>query len=198
MNQSPPATRDRLIAEMGIALQRRGLHGVGLTELLQAANAPKGVLYHHFPGGKTELAVVAIEDALDRVVRSLGQLLSQSPDPIQGLGLWLDAACDRLQKSGFQDGCPLAAVALESKPDDVHLRSALAEAFRAIRNLLAESFVQAGLAEDESASLAALVIATYEGALIQARVAGNGEPMKQGTKLLLTLISHRLSSPNDP
>lgn len=183
---------------MRVALQRRGYHGIGLAELLQAANAPKGVLYHHFPGGKTELAVVAIEDALERVLSSLEQLLGASPDRTQGLGLWLDAACERLHNSGFQDGCPLAAVALESKPEDLQLRQAIANAFSAIRTLLATSFVRAGLAEEESASLAALVVATYEGALIQARVAGNGEPMKQGTRLLLALIRQRLPSRIEP
>ena len=30
-------------------------------ELLSAAGAPKGVLYHHFPGGKQALAVAAVE-----------------------------------------------------------------------------------------------------------------------------------------
>ena len=32
-----PSTRDRLLAAMVDALQRRGLHGVGLNELLQVA-----------------------------------------------------------------------------------------------------------------------------------------------------------------
>ncbi|MCC6132310.1 MAG: TetR/AcrR family transcriptional regulator, partial [Acidobacteria bacterium] len=36
-----PATRDRLIAAMSDALQRRGYHGVGLSELLVEAQAPK-------------------------------------------------------------------------------------------------------------------------------------------------------------
>ena len=54
-------TRTRLITAMADALQRRGLHGVGLNEILRDAQAPKGVLYHHFPGGKTELAVAAIQ-----------------------------------------------------------------------------------------------------------------------------------------
>jgi TetR/AcrR family transcriptional repressor of lmrAB and yxaGH operons len=43
------------------ALRTKGFHGVGLSELLAQAQAPKGVLYHHFPGGKTELAVAAID-----------------------------------------------------------------------------------------------------------------------------------------
>jgi TetR/AcrR family transcriptional repressor of lmrAB and yxaGH operons len=63
--------RQRLIAAMTDALQRRGRHGSGLTGLLAAAKAPKGVLYHHFPGGKTELAVAAVEATVER----LGALL---------------------------------------------------------------------------------------------------------------------------
>src|SRR3990167_3882874 len=50
------STRDKLITAMADALQRKGLHGVGLNELLAQAGAPKGSLYHHFPGGKSELA----------------------------------------------------------------------------------------------------------------------------------------------
>ena len=53
-------TPDKLIDTMIDAMQRKGLHGVGLNELLAAADAPKGSLYHHFPNGKTELSVAAI------------------------------------------------------------------------------------------------------------------------------------------
>ena len=60
-SEGTPGTRDRLIGAMLQALSTRGLHGVGINELLVAARAPKGVLYHHFPGGKTELAVATIE-----------------------------------------------------------------------------------------------------------------------------------------
>ena len=55
----PNPTRERLIAAMSDLLERRGFHGVGLSELLAQAQAPKGVLYHHFPGGKTALMKAA-------------------------------------------------------------------------------------------------------------------------------------------
>ena len=42
-------TRQRLIAEMADLLQRKGFHGFGLNETLSQAQAPKGVLYYHFP-----------------------------------------------------------------------------------------------------------------------------------------------------
>lgn len=72
---------------MSPALRRLGLLGVGLSELLQGNNARKSVHYRHFPSGKTELAAVAIEDALERVVGSLAQPPNALPDPVQGLDL---------------------------------------------------------------------------------------------------------------
>ena len=49
-------TKTRLIRTMQQAMARQGFHEVGLTELLVKAETVKGAMYHHFPGGKTELA----------------------------------------------------------------------------------------------------------------------------------------------
>lgn len=182
-----PGTRDRLVSAMTDALQRRGLHGVGLTELLQAARAPKGVLYHHFPGGKSELAVAAIRGAVAWLCGGLDHLLEQRADPVSALRQWLADAQKQLERSGFERGCPLAAVALESTPADAPLRAALAAGFAALRSRLAALLVQAGVAEPRAAGLATLTLAAYEGALIQARVAGHAQPMRDTADTLLAL-----------
>jgi len=107
MTDTPtPGTRERLIAAMTDALRRRGLHGIGLTELLAQAGAPKGVLYHHFPGGKTELAVAAIDDVVARMLRGLDTLLAQKTDPIEATRRWMAGATGRLSETGFESGCP--------------------------------------------------------------------------------------------
>jgi TetR/AcrR family transcriptional repressor of lmrAB and yxaGH operons len=184
-----PATRSRLVSAMTDALQRRGLHGIGLTELLHAARAPKGVLYHHFPGGKSELAVAAIDAAVAWLCTGLDQLLLQRGDPVAALRQWMAGAQKQLERSGFERGCPLAAVALESTPDDAALRAALATGFAALRERLAAVLVQAGVAAPRAAGLAVLTVAAYEGALIQARVAGSAQPMQDTADTLLALIA---------
>ena len=123
---TPTTTRERLVAAMTDALRRRGLHGIGLNELLQQAGAPKGVLYHHFPGGKTELAIAAIDDVVNRMLAGLDKLLLATPDPIEATRRWMAGATVRLSETGFESGCPLATVALETTPDDPVLRDALA------------------------------------------------------------------------
>jgi TetR/AcrR family transcriptional repressor of lmrAB and yxaGH operons len=192
MTDTPaPGTRERLIAAMTDALRRRGLHGIGLTELLAQAGAPKGVLYHHFPGGKTELAVAAIDDVVARMLGWLDSLLAKNADPIEAARQWMQGATLRLSSTGFHAGCPLATVALESTPDDHALREALARAFATLRERIALSLERAGEPRESAQGVAALIVATYEGGLLQARVAHNTEPIQQATQTLLGLLAAR-------
>jgi TetR/AcrR family transcriptional repressor of lmrAB and yxaGH operons len=193
-----PGTRDRLIAAMTDALRRRGLHGIGLTELLQAAGAPKGVLYHHFPGGKTELAIAAIDRVVERMTGGLDQLLATTPDPLAAMRLWIRGATERLQRTGFESGCPLASVSLESTPEDKALREALARAFARVRERIARALQAAGMPAERADGVAALIVAAYEGGLLQARVAHSIEPMQRITDTLLALLPASATPENTP
>ena len=188
-------SRDRLIAAMADALQRKGLHGVGLNELLSQAASPKGVLYHHFPGGKTELAVAAIDRVVTRLEGSLAALAEQ-PQPLQALADWLGQAERLLRDSGFERGCPLATVALESTADDDMLRDALAQGFARLRQAVSGLLERLGIAPPRAQALATLVLSAYEGALLQARVAGDGATMTITTGLLLDLLQHERNNKN--
>ena len=186
-------TRDKLIDAMIDALQRKGLHGVGLSELLAGAAAPKGSLYHHFPGGKTELAVAAIERIGQRAEQAFATLFERQSEPLEALATWLDGALGQLQESAFERGCPLATVALESGPEDHEIRAALANAFVAIRQALQQQLQRHAYPQPQG--LAALFVALYEGGLLQARVAGSSEPLKQAAATLLHLTrQHRTES----
>jgi TetR/AcrR family transcriptional regulator, lmrAB and yxaGH operons repressor len=181
-------TRERLIRAMGEALQRCGMNGIGLTELLAAAQAPKGVLYHHFPGGKTELTVATIHFTAERMLARLDRLLGSEADPITALTTWMGAAQARLGDSGFETGCPLATVALETTATDTELRDALAAAFGAIRARLAEALVRSGQPKATADGLAALIVSAYEGGLLQARVERSLEPMLSAVHALVALL----------
>lgn len=189
---TPPDAKTRLITAMIDALQRRGLHGSGLTELLAAAQAPKGVLYHHFPGGKTELAVAAVAAVVDRLCGMLDERLAAGNDPAAVLIAWINGAQKHLETSGYERGCPLATIALETTADDTAIRAALGAGFARIRLRIAAALAAAGYPEPVAASLAALLLAAYEGGLLQARAAGTPEPMSLvGDALHSLLTLHR-------
>lgn len=185
----PPGTRERLVGAMIRTLQTRGLHGAGLNEILALAQAPKGVLYHHFPGGKTALAVAAIEATVAWSCSGLDKLLATHDQPADALRAWVGSAVKGLDDSGFEIGCPLATVALETTPADVELRTALAQGFDALRRRIVQALVLVGHDEVRAQGLAALMVAAYEGGLLQARVANDVAPMLQATETLLLLLN---------
>ena len=90
----------------------------------------------------------------------------------------------------------MASIALEFTPDDVDIRTALADGFSSTRTRLADALQAAGIAPERSANLAALMVSAYEGALLQARVAGQVQAMQNTTEALVDLI--RLSPPPQP
>ena len=103
-----------------------------------------------------------------------------------------------LASSGFASGCPLATIALESTPDDEAIRAALADGFAAIRTRLADALAGAGIAHEQARGAAALIVSAYEGALVQARVAGNVQAMRDTSEALVGLLRLALDGRNTP
>ena len=121
MTERPFATKDRLIRAAADLFRRRGYHGVGLSELLNAADAPKGSLYHHFPNGKSDLALAAATWASDEMLR----LIAASFEPAESFEAGTRTLCHKAAKmfdnSGQWDGCPISATLFEG-PDNTGFR----------------------------------------------------------------------------
>ena len=185
------ATRDRLIAAMMQALSTRGFHGVGLNEILAVAAAPKGVLYHHFPGGKSELAQVAISASTEQMVARVTKSFGKKGDLASLLAKWFEASALLLSEDQFERGCPLATVALETTAADVALRRALANSFAQVTGAIALALESHGHPPQGAKALASLIVSAYEGALIQARVAHDPAPIRQAALALAPLLTTR-------
>ena len=171
-------TRRRMIEETAILLQRQGLNGTGLLDVLEASGLPKGSLYHHFPGGKEELAAEAMKLAEQAVVRRIERAWEAATD-LGGFARELAAGyVRRLQRSDFSDGCPVAAVALEGSPGSTRLRAASAEALTHWIEAIAAHLVESGQAPERARTQATAVIAALEGALILARATRSYEPVE--------------------
>ncbi|HAN23997.1 MAG TPA: TetR/AcrR family transcriptional regulator, partial [Microbacterium ginsengisoli] len=54
-------TAARLLAE-------RGYQATSFSDVIAASGAPRGSIYHHFPGGKDELVELAVRRQADRVI----------------------------------------------------------------------------------------------------------------------------------
>jgi TetR/AcrR family transcriptional regulator, lmrAB and yxaGH operons repressor len=189
---STPSSRDRLLKAARAALARRGLHAMSVNDLLAAANVAKGAMYHHFPGGKNELAAHAIMGLGQQAAANIRQLGSGSTDFVANIQTWFDHSCTRLKTSQFDLGCPLAISALEVGTDNPDLRNALKQAFTQMREALEEALLAQRLDIETARNWAYLLISTFEGGLLQAHVQQSTEPVTRSLIPVLALLAKEL------
>ena len=161
------STKDRLVGAAAYLIHRRGYHGVGLTDILALAKAPKGVLYHHFPGGKPALAEAAIDRAAQIFADDVDAAAAKTTSPRAFLRKLGDLTADDLIETDFLAGCPLATVALETAPHDERLSAACRRGFDLWVAVIARHLSRFGVAEPHDE--AEVILSAMEGALALAR-----------------------------
>ena len=161
-----------MVAGAARLLARRGLQATSFSEVLELTGAPRGSLYHHFPDGKDQLVVAA----LDLVASEMGQVLdAKEGAPAEEIAdLFLRVWRNILVRSRFKAGCAVVAVTVAA--DSRELQEHIAAIFRAWRGRLAELLVKGGLTVREAGPFAAILIAASEGAVILSRGEQSMEP----------------------
>jgi TetR/AcrR family transcriptional repressor of lmrAB and yxaGH operons len=183
-----PSSRDRLLDAAVDLLQRQGYHGTGLNELLERSEAPRGSLYHYFPGGKEQIGAEAIARAGDQVAAAIAHLLRAKPsvaDAVEALAGLLAAG---LEASAFERGCPVATTALEVTPRSEPVRVAVQASFDGWLAPLRARLEETGFERAEAARRADLTIAALEGALILARARQNADVLRDAGRQLRPLL----------
>lgn len=159
--------REAMVDSAILLFRERGVAATSLRDVVAHSGAPRGSIYHHFPGGKAELAEAATRRAGDVVARLLGQLAAVD-DPDRAIDLVVDHWGATLVASDFAEGCPVAAAAL-SPDDTTAARDAAGAAFAQWEESLATALTARGVPGDRSRSLAVLVVCAVEGALLVGR-----------------------------
>ena len=182
-------TRRRLVASTIHLLRRHGAHGTGLQEVLQHSGAPRGSLYFHFPGGKEQLVREAIEETAGVVERWLRQSLEQHSTVAEGMDDFLGRYGEHMARSGFEEGCPIAGVALDLGQDGRRLRAACDWAMTGWVAILAERLRAEGRDPEDAESLALTALSAFEGVLILCRARRSLEPLGAVASQLQTLLT---------
>ncbi|MBE4741057.1 TetR/AcrR family transcriptional regulator [Streptomyces caniscabiei] len=189
MAQEGTPSRERIVAGAADLISRRGLNAASIRNLAKHARAPLGSTYHYFPEGKGQLATEAVRHADAAIARRLGKALEAGP--VAGLraflALWRGVVLD----SEFRAGCPVLAVSVEEPPAD-EIPSALiaaAEAFDGWERLLADALRDHGVDPERASGLAALVVASVEGAIAMCRAKRGIQPLDRVAEQLEALIA---------
>lgn len=162
--QQSAANRERFLAEAGRLFRERGLAGVGVDALAEAAGLSHGALYSRF-GSKEQLAAEALTEAF---ARSAEALLPQDGSPQDAA---LETLVTRYLSARHRDapggGCAMAALAAEVPRHGPALRAALTAGLRGFADRLAGVIRRGRRQPPEDEALA--VIATLVGSLVLAR-----------------------------
>ena len=176
--------RQRMIEQTVILLARKGLDGASFSEVLAASGAPRGSLYHHFPGGKDELVLAALGLASQRATKVLDA--SKGKPATEVAATFIDMWRKLLTYSKFSAGCAVVAVTVAARAPE--LLDKAGTVFHDWRAYLAKLLAEGGIPVARAAALSATLITACEGAVAVARAERSLEAFEHVAAELLALV----------
>jgi AcrR family transcriptional regulator len=171
-------TRDRIVDASAELFRRQGYTATGMKQIVTAAKAPFGSVYHFFPGGKEQLGAETIRRSGALYGQLVPAVFGPAPDVVTATREFFAAAAERLRATDYADACPIATVALEVSSTSEPLREACAEVFDGWIELASEQFVDAGIDAHAARELAIGLIAALEGAFVLSRALRSTQPLE--------------------
>ncbi|MFV8052433.1 TetR/AcrR family transcriptional regulator [Mycobacterium sp. 48b] len=171
------STRETILTATAELMRHKGYAAVGMKDIVAASGAPIGSLYHHFRGGKLQIAREALIDA----GVAYGMLIPTIVDDYDDLGHAVEGvfnqAAEDMAASGFANMCPVGTVAAETSDTVEDLRVVAAGVFTAWFDGGAAYFAQRGVDPAMAREVTVALVAALEGAFILARTLRDVEPL---------------------
>ena len=175
-----------MVVSTALLVRERGARATSIDDVLAHSGAPRGSVYHHFPGGRRQLLREAIDYAGEfvaarietrRRARStmLDMLHAGLPRATRAAATFAPAA--RSSRSPSRPAIPKA---------DLHEHAGAA--FGRWQELLERAARSRGSGTSRAGELAVLVIASIEGAIVMARARRDAEPLDNVHRQLRTLL----------
>ena len=187
-------TRERIVDVSAELLRRQGYAATGVKQIVRAARAPFGSIYHFFPGGKEELGAAAIRRSGALYEELIPTVFDPAPDLVSAVHDFFTGAAALLEESEYQDACPIATVALEVSSTSDTMREACADVFESWIAAGVPRFTAEGLDEETARELVIAMIAALEGAFVLARASQSTEALQVAGELIAGVTQRALSA----
>jgi len=162
--------RENLVESAVRLFRRQGYAATGLQQILELSGAPKGSLYHYFPGGKEAIGEAAVVRAGELVAETLEQLAAEHVAADEFVAAYFEQYASWMEESDFQAGCPIATTLLETAPLSESITNAGLAAIERWVGIIAGVFQRAGADAAEASACARFAVTALEGSLVLARV----------------------------
>ncbi len=182
------AARDAIAMQLYALFQKKGYEGVSIADVSKATGLGRSSLYHHFPGGKAEMAQAVAAFARSWLSEHVFEPLHARDRPAAERVDQVAAALDQLYDGG---GKPCVVASLLVGRGDDPLAGALKTLLEDWIDAFQTAARDAGAAEDAARMRAAGALARIEGALMLSRALGDrrvfAEALEQARRDLLGL-----------
>jgi TetR/AcrR family transcriptional regulator, lmrAB and yxaGH operons repressor len=169
-------TQLRMVEAGELLLSERGYGNVTMIEVIDKAEAPRGSIYYHFPGGKEDLATKVVAKVGQEAVHLVDWAAERSDSPRAFLLLLVERHRRRLEKSDFALGCPMMGIMVNVSTESETLRSAVADAFMNWITAVAQGLTSKGVPPAVARRAAATFVAGVEGAILVSRTTRSVAP----------------------
>jgi TetR/AcrR family transcriptional regulator, lmrAB and yxaGH operons repressor len=159
---APLLSKDEVLDRLLDTFRDKGYEGASLAELSAATGLVKSSLYHHFPGGKQDMAEQVLAHLDRQLAATLYQPLQSAQTPAKKLAAMLDGI-DAFYESG-RKACLLERLC--ASVDRSRFRRPLRQAFTVWMEAVESICVEAGLSKTVARTRAEDFVVRVEGALI--------------------------------
>ncbi len=177
-------TRENAINHIADVFRLYGYDGASLSVISKATGLGRASLYHHFPGGKDEMAREAFKALGAQVEAQTLVPLRGDGSPQQKLKRWIGGV------SNFYDGgrknCILGAMVLSGGSD--RFAKELSGTFRVLIDSLGKVLTDAGIPRGVAQQRAESAVGQIQGALLVSRGLGDVTHFQRVLKALPTQL----------
>jgi TetR/AcrR family transcriptional repressor of nem operon len=174
------ATRRRIVEQSAAVFNQHGYSGTSMSDLMAATGLEKGGLYRHF-ASKQDLAAAAFDYAWETVSEPRWRGLEDCASSLEKLLLLVKNFVEQPPRT-LPGGCPLLNTAVDSDDGNPLLRGKARAALDRWRAKITD-IVHQGQENGElrggvdPSAVAAIVIASLEGAIMMSRLEKTREPL---------------------
>ena len=158
-----------MVATAARWLPQRGMAAINLIEVARAVNAPRGSIYHYFPGGRDQLLQEALALAGNSGLRMIDKALRNSTTPAEFVQAMFRTGPQQLDIHHFSGGCPIGAALLSSETENASFQTDMQAIVAGWHSALAAAFVSLGVSQTRAMQWARGTLMAYEGALVCAK-----------------------------
>ena len=180
------STREKILESAYQLFYKKGFHATSIDEILKDANLNKGSLYHLFKS-KKELLLAVIDEKLGAMLREDYKEISSVEEPLK----FLEEKLLCVDFFDFKHGCPLNNLVQEMSPVDQDIAKALLIVYHELESYYVIALRDEELSEEEKRSLAKMMVATVEGAIMAAKASQDKSTYLQIVKQMFTFVHKR-------